>query len=392
MKTDSEIFELYEEGKYELLSTDELKRLKALIELKPFDSSTQPLGIPSIAKETVKAQDNRSYWIKTNEYKAYHANLETDWFEKSEMSDYFNFTDSDDGCSDAQLRDNWSVDQNFTNDIILGAIVKEPLFQICRAGYDVSAGHNARVDIRIAGTWANPQSVSACTCLSCSTQTYQSYPITLNQLGMYGVVCSFDEYKIGGAYRRAVLDSMLNRWKNYFGAQIFSDLSGASPGYTETLNNTLDCNGAVSGSCCTNGADLLARILDLDARMREAGYEPDYVVMSPTIANYIKYAQQPSSPAWFESQVGVDGGVVTRIGHLKVVEYAGATTCSSATATNFAWVLDSSRALGYAFGKQPTAEFERDAECNSWKIVMWSYFGHAVLDSSAIGAVVSPNS
>lgn len=395
-KTDEELIFAYQDKDYQSLSLEELQRLETLLKLKKYETVDNPVKIekPDITKPELgrPVDSNYSYWVSTPDYNLYHKTLDTSTYDNSELSGYFEYTSSDNGCSDAQLRSNWSVDQNFVKDIILGAVVKQSLFEICRAGWDVNSGENARVDIRIAGVWGDPQNVSSCTCLSCSTQTYQTYSITLDQLGLYGVACSFDEFKIGGAYRRSVLDSMQNKWKNYFGSQIFSALSGASPGYTETLNNTLDCNGAISGSCCTNGSDLLARILDLDARMREAGLEPSHVIMSPTIANYLKYSQTPSSPAWFESQVGIEGGVVTRIGHLEVIEYAGATTCSSATATTFAWVVCKDRSLGFAFGKYPTAEFERDAECNSTKIIMWSYFGCSVLDASSIGAVVSPNS
>ena len=392
MKSDNEIWNLYENKEYEALSTAELQRLKALIELKQFEKEVK-VDIPSepdIVKQESSPNNEKSYWTTTIDYKNFHEEYNTTDV-NIELREYFNYTDSDAGCSDAQLRDNWSVDQNFVSDIILGAIVKQPLFDACRAGWNVEAGKNARIDIRIAGTWANPQDVSACTCLSCSTQTYQSYSIVLKQLGMYGVACSFDEYKIGGAYKKAILDSMMNRWNNYFGAQIFSALSGANAGYSETLNNTLDCNGSMSGSCCTHGADLYQRILDLDARMREAGLEPTHVIMSPTIANYLKYPQQAQSMI-APLDVKIDNGVISKLGHLKVIEYAGATTCSSATATTFAWVICKDRSLGHAFGKAPTAEFQRDAECNSVKIVMWSYWNCGVLDAGSIGAVLSPNS
>jgi len=305
----------------------------------------------------------------------------------------FNFTaGSDNGCDESsQLDNNWSIQRHFCNIIWHAKECHGNLGRVCASVCDVSAGHNARLDIKVISARADPTSVSACTCLSCASNTFDRYSITLNQLGDYAVLCSWDEFQVGSSYRRAVIKSMAMHWGVYFDAQIFAAISGAASGYTETLNNTLDCNGVISGSCCTNGSDIYGRLLDLDARMRAAGYNPDYFICSPTIANYFKYLQTPGSALAMPS-IEMDGTVLTKIGHIKVIEYCGATACSTATATEFGWLIDSSRAVGQAFGKKPTLEIERDAECNSWKLVFWAYWGCSALDVNAIGSLVSPNS
>ena len=59
MKTDKEILMSFEAGSYEMLSTAELQRLKAILELRSFEkpeSDIGDVGIPDIAKETVNAQ------------------------------------------------------------------------------------------------------------------------------------------------------------------------------------------------------------------------------------------------------------------------------------------------------------------------------------------------
>lgn len=305
----------------------------------------------------------------------------------------FNLTaGSDNGCDESsQLDNNWSVQRHFCNIIWHAKECYYGLGKICATVCDINAGDNARLDIKVISARADPNSVSACTCLSCASNTFDRYSITLSQLGDYAVLCSWDEFQVGSSYRRAVIDSMAKHWGVYFDAQIYATLIAATAGYTETLNNTLDCNGVISGSCCTNGSDIYGRLLDLDARMRAAGYSPDYAIVSPTIANYFKYLQTPGSALAMPS-VSMEGNVLTRIGHIKVIEYCGATACSTATATAFLWLVDSSRAIGQAFGKRPSLEFERDAECNSWKLVMWAYWGVSALDSAAIGKIVSPNS
>ena len=299
---------------------------------------------------------------------------------------------TDNGCDEtSQLENNWSVSQNFCNFVWHAKECYMGLGFLCATVCDVNAGDNARLDIKVISARSDPNSVSACTCLSCASNTFDKYSITLNQLGDYAVLCSWDEFQVGSSYRRAVLKSMAQHWGVYFDAQIWAALAAGTAGYTETLNNTLDCNGVISGSCCTNGSDIYGRLLDLDARMREAGYNPDYFVCSPSVANYFKYLQHPTN-AIATPEVKMNGGILTAIGHIKVVEYCGATACSTATATRIGVLIDSSRAIGQAFGKQPSFEFERDAECNSTKIVMWSYWGVSVLDSGALGAVVTPNS
>ena len=298
---------------------------------------------------------------------------------------------TDNGCDEtSQLENNWSVSQNFCNFVWHAKECYMGLGFLCASVCDIKAGDNARLDIKVISARSDPNSVSACTCLSCASNTFDKYSITINQLGDYAVLCSWDEFQVGSSYRRAVLKSMAQHWGVYFDAQIWATLLAATAGYTETLNNTLDCNGVISGSCCTNGSDIYGRLLDLDARMREAGYSPDYFVCSPTIANYFKYLQTPGS-ALAKPEITQKGGILTRIGHIKVVEYCGATTCATTTALRIGVLIDSSRAIGQAFGKKPTLEFERDPECNSTKIVMWSYWGVSALDSGALGCIVTPN-
>lgn len=298
---------------------------------------------------------------------------------------------TDNGCDEtSQLENNWSVSQNFCNFVWHAKECYMGLGFLCASVCDIKAGDNARLDIKVISARSDPNSVSACTCLSCASNTFTKYSITINQLGDYAVLCSWDEFQVGSSYRRAVLKSMAEHWGVYFDAQIWAALAAATAGYTETLNNTLDCNGVISGSCCTNGSDIYGRLIDLDARMRVAGYMPDYFICSPTVANYFKYLQHPTN-ALATPEIEMKGGILTRIGHIKVVEYCGATACSTATALRVGVLIDSSRAIGQAFGKRPTLEFERDPECNSTKIVMWAYWGVSALDSGALGIIVTPN-
>jgi hypothetical protein len=299
---------------------------------------------------------------------------------------------SDNGCDEsAQLGANWTVSEHFCNFIWHAKECYMGLGKICASVCDLKAGNGDDVVIKVISARADPNAVSACTCLSCASNTFDKYTITITQRGDYAVLCGWDEFTVGSSYRRSVLKSMAQHWGVYFDAQIFAALAAGTGTYTETLNNTLDCNGVITGSCCTNGSDIYGRLLDLDARMRVAGYNPDYFICSPTVANYFKYLQTPGSALAMPS-IKMEGTTLTKIGNIKVLEYCGATACSSTTATEVGWLIDSSRAIGQVFGKKPSFEFDRVIECNAEKIVMWAYWGVAVLDPGAVGQIVTPNS
>jgi len=93
----------------------------------------------------------------------------------------FNFTaGSDNGCDESsQLDNNWSVQRHFCNLIWHAKECYVGLGRICATTCDVKAGHNARLDIKVISARADPTSVSACTCLSCASNTFDRYSITL---------------------------------------------------------------------------------------------------------------------------------------------------------------------------------------------------------------------
>jgi len=312
--------------------------------------------------------------------------------ENTDLDGYFEFASTDSGCDESsQLQNNWQSSQ-FASDILQSAIVTQELFNITRKVYKWEAGKGDGVQIRQISVAPDVNAVSACTCLSCASNTFDKYTITLLQIGQYHVECSWDAFKIGGEYRRSVVESMRRRWSEYFGSTIYSVLDAASWATTETLNATFDTTGLISGSCCSLSTNLMASLLIAQASLLEAGYGNLVAVISPSVMNYLLFKEAPSNPLWFEKMISVEGGYITRIGAMDVVVTGHARAASTATATNFAFVIDRTRALGAAFGKKPTFEFQRNASCNSWDIVSWSYVGFSALDLNAGVKIVSPNS
>jgi hypothetical protein len=146
--------------------------------------------------------------------------------------------------------------------------------------------------------------------------------------------------------------------------------------------------------CCTGRyrKSLYNSIVSITQQLRSICVNPDYVIMNPTVARWfynMDYAELPMFNVQFT------GGRLTLLNGLKVIETGNATTCNDihlvgSTTSVMAVVLDSSRAVGEAWGKHP--EFYEDfvPDCNYWKEVVWMYWGCAALDPNAYGWIKNP--
>jgi len=192
-----------------------------------------------------------------------------------------------------------------------------------------------------------------------------------------------------------MIEALGLRWAQFFDATIYSELETASPGTTETLQSALSCSASVSGSCCTDSdfLNLYDAIQNVVATMREgaAPYSPDYLIVSPTVARILKSAQTPQVPAWASKEIVFDSdGRLIRAAGLQVIEYCGANSCATTSAEVMAIVIDSSRAVGAAFGQRPQLYEFFQSNCNSTRYDMWCFFACAELDTGAIAHIVNP--
>ena len=89
--------------------------------------------------------------------------------------------------------------------------------------------------------------------------------------------------------------------------------------------------------------------------------------------------------------IGSDGKLNTIAG-MKVIESCNATPCNNnepPTVNGASWlgvmavVLDSSRAVGEAWGKRPLLEIERVPYCDLNRLTLWRYWGAAIMDTGA---------
>ncbi len=306
------------------------------------------------------------------------------------------FTDSDSGCADNV--DAWSPADYYCSMIWhgvqnYGQLAGKVTVRGCNIGY----GDGGLAQIRVIAATNSVETLAlseGCTCLTCVADTFTTYTATIDIHGAYRVICDIDEFRIGKMYKPVVLETMARDIANGKDKEIWSQLIGApNPGNTVTLPADLACTGTVLGSCCSLAANLYQSIIRLEALMRESGYFKEaapILIMSPTVAAVLKYKEGISSPQWFDTAFTVENGLLTKIGHINVIEYGDGPTCATSTQT-IAVIVDPTRAVSEFYGKRPYFKTDDDPiECLSTKLVAAEYVAIDDLDNGAIGHIINP--
>ena len=315
-------------------------------------------------------------------------------YENFDTGKTFNFTTSDDGCdTDVSA---WSPDDVYVKAVWHAMYCEANLFRVCVKGLDIDKGDGLTVQIKTIGKFGAPTEAASCECISCASNTLSTHSLTLKQYGMVTEICEKDIWDVGEQYRKEYLAALGKRWGQFFDAQIYSELQTAAAGTSVDMAATLVCSPSISGSCCTDASllNFYNAVNEVVYTMQEgtAPYDPDYMIVSPSVAAILKRMQTPSVQPWAERIVKVsDAGKLIMFNGLKVIEYCGAQACSTATDTVFAVILDSRRAVGAAFGKRPSLESDRNIDCNSTTYAMWCFFACGELDVNAIAHIKSPD-
>lgn len=257
---------------------------------------------------------------------------------------------------------------------------------------DINAGDGLTVQIRAINASSMGSALTACECATCTSNVFSVYPLTLARYDIFKVLCNLDIFSVGDAYKSAVIETMGRGFITGIDALIWTAISGATPGYTETSAASFTCDPTEPAStCCNYGANLYKEIIELEARMRAAGYGPDFtLILNPRVATYLKYKEGSTYPPWV-AEVQMEGNTLIKIGNIKVIEYCGATECTNLGGAVMAIMVDPNRAVGEAYGKRPTFKTDEDPiECDSQKLIMRAYVAVAALDLNAIGHIVNP--
>jgi len=309
------------------------------------------------------------------------------------------FTESDDGCVDTV--DAWENVDYFADMIWMDVICKSDFLSknITVKGLDFTQGNGGLVQIRVINH-SDPSKdfgvAAPCTCLSCVSNTFSTYTLTMETYGDYKVLCDEDLFTAGDVIKTAIMKSMSSRAMERVDYAIYTELETAVPVYSESLTASATCTASrgTYGACCTFTVDLYNKIIDLEAAMRAGGYfsEADPVlIVSPTVAAFLKYKDGLEMPSYIAANIGMDGLKLAGIGNIKVIESCHANACTDVGAQEMAILIDPTRAIGEAWGKRPTFKVDDDPiECGSQKVVlrMWADFG--ALDLGAIGHIVNP--
>lgn len=307
----------------------------------------------------------------------------------------FSNTDSDTGCED-DVGD-WSPDDVYSKIVWETFVCKADLFSICVKGLSIGVGDGLGVQIRAFGAFGDPTALGSCECGSCASITFSTYSLTLSQYNLEAIICDKDIWDVGNVLMDSYLKAMADSWARRFDELIYAELETATPGTEVTLSTALVCTpGALTGSCCSDLSMILLynAIHSVIENMREgtglAGpYNPDVIILSPTVAGIFKRLQTPQPMPGTFDVVYDDDGRMKKIGGLRVIEYCGANTCTDLSGQEVAVIIDSRRAVGAVFGQRPKTYKFFQSNCNSYRIDQWAYFAVGELDTDAIGHVVN---
>lgn len=294
----------------------------------------------------------------------------------------FEFDNSNTGCED-DVSD-WTPSENFSNLVWQAMYCKGFLLgKVTVRGIDIDKGKGCIVNIRTIGKRTAQGPLAPCECLSCATDIFGEYHVTLDAYGDLDEICEKDLFCAGDIVKDSIIEAMSSGLAEAADAEVYNQLITAS-GATTVSSTTLDCDGLQSGSCCTTPGSLLYNaLIRLRAVMVTNGYKPDYIIMSPSVAALLKMAQ---GAFLYGLDMSVANGKVTRLADIEVIEYSCGQTCSEASI--YAVMIDSSRAVGEAWGKRPTFEQDRNTDCDSTTVAVHVYVGIDELDVGAIGFVI----
>ena len=314
----------------------------------------------------------------------------------------FSATNADDGCNDVVTA--WENGDYFADGIWLEVIAKSDfLGRVGHRKINYKLGSAAKAQIKLVNIvdpsqdWkALSSTTTPCECLSCTSNAFSTYTVTLKKYGDFKVLCDEDFITAGNEIKSAVITAMRASLQDKIDTEIYSNLSGAASTYTEGLSAVISTSSIqTDGKCCTYTVDLYKAIIDLEAAMRTAGYfqvKNPVLILSPTVAAFLKYKDGLNIPAYISSQIKMDGTKLTGIGQIQVIESPHANAASAVTDAVMGILLDPDRAFAEMWGKKPTFEYDRDISCGSNEVVVWAYASFDVLDVGAIGHIQNPSS
>ena len=309
---------------------------------------------------------------------------------------FYELTDCTDGSGGAGA---WMPSEHYVDLILEGVYRYGQLSgKACVIGTDLAAGSGDTVNIRYVSPRTGTCATTACgNCLSSTSTTFGDHTIDVEQWGDYDKIADFADWQAKGDVMAQVANEMAKRLAHCRDLKLWEALTGATPNTTVTTTSSWSSSRVLDSSCCTFGFDIYNSIIDARQHLMGDGYNPDYVLIHPYAASYLYYKEGAGGNSYPLSigalvKYGEDGYISTIAG-LKVIEVKVAVSDDSDPSDGsdeLAFVIDSSRALGEAWGQRPKFNEWYDGQCNATELTVWSYWGCDTIDDDAIAAITNP--
>jgi len=307
---------------------------------------------------------------------------------------FYELTDCTDGSGGAGA---WMPSEYYVDLILEGIQTYGQLSgKAAVVGTDLAAGNGNVVNIRYVSPREHACANTSCgECLSSTSTTFGDYPVTVYQQGDYDKIADFADWQAKGDVMAQVANEMGKRLAHCRDLGLWQDLTGATAGTVLTTGGSYSTTPAMDTSCCTFSFDIYNNIIDARQTLMGTGYNPDYVLIHPYAAAYLYYKEGAAGypvDNYPLLKYGADGYIKTIAG-MKVIEVmvaVGDDSEPTAGGDELAFVIDSSRALAEAWGQRPKFNEWYDGQCNATELTVWSYWGHSVLDTSAIVEIQNP--
>jgi len=298
--------------------------------------------------------------------------------------------------TDAEAGD-WTQSEHFVDMVMDLAVCYGQLSgKVTAIDYDLKAGQGNVVNVPyVVSADYSCVSIAPCGDASQVSATLGNYPITIYQYAHLDNICNFSEWKSKPNIQAAVMNEMAKKMANCRDAAIWGDLVGATAGYTSTTAGAWSPTSRPSDSCCNYAFDIYNCIIDCWVHLRGTARNPDKVLIHPYAAAYLYYKENGNLPAVQDYMPMVKhkaDGTIATIAGMEVIEVCVAVADDSSpsdTGDELAFVIDSSRALGEAWGMRPKFNLFYQHISNKTEVSLWSYWGHSLMDANSVAEVIS---
>lgn len=250
---------------------------------------------------------------------------------------------------------------------------------VAAVSYNKNAGEGSNIEVRYFPARTAQGPITEGNALSATSSDPTVKAITIAKYGDYDLVTGETFEDTSDDFKARLVNSMGYAIGEKLDDIVYTELETATPGSSKTLTTKGD------------GTSLYDKVVELRGDMLAAKVRPDTLIIHPDYeASLLK-----------ETVQGVRGNMVTvgndghidRVAGLNVIVSAAANASAATTHIVQAIVIDSTRAVGEAYGRP--LEFktaEPDIEYDRTKVVCWIRYGADELDTAGIGHIVNADS